>query len=125
MNAKILSMNIEIPNKIEELQGHSIVAAQSSLDCFFLKLESGFGLILKPNKTTAVIEVDLVSADQLPTLNEAVCAVDWSWICKSKIELAKQSPNQILFKLSPAGPLKVNSGVWQNKPYLYFEPYKA
>lgn len=125
MSAKILSMNTEIPNKIEDLQGHSIEAAQSSLDCFFLKLDNGIGLILKPNKTNAVIEVDVVSADQLPKLSEAVCAVDWSWICHSKIELVKASPNQIMFKLNPAGPLKVKSGVWQNKPYLFFEPYKA
>ncbi|MBP7861106.1 hypothetical protein KA183_05445 [bacterium] len=118
-------MNTQIPNKIEDLQEHCIEAAQSSLDCFFLKLDSGFGLILKPNKTTAVIEAAVVSVEHLPTLSEAVCAVDWTWICRSKIELVKQSPNQIMFKLNPAGPLKVKSGVWQNKPYLFFEPYKG
>lgn len=118
-------MNIQIPSKIEELQGHKIEAAQSSLDCFFLKLESGLGLILRPNKATAIIEAEVVSADKLPALNEAVCAVDWSWICQSSIELVKSNPNQVMFNLNPAGPLRVKSGVWQNKPYLFFEPYKA
>lgn len=118
-------MNTQVPNKIEELAGHTIESAQSSLDCFFIKLESGAGFVLKPNKTTAAIEPAIVSASELPTLNEAVCAVDWSWICQSKIETVKTSPNQIAFQLSPAGPLKVKSGVWQNKPYLFFEPYKA
>ncbi len=118
-------MDIQIPNSTQELIGHKIESAKSSLDCFYLKLDGGLGLILKPNKTTAIIEYSIVKADQLPTLSEAVCAVDWSWIYRSKIENLKTSPNQVMFKLNPAGPLKVNSGVWQNKPFLFFDPYKA
>lgn len=113
------------PAKIDDLTGQKIISAQSSLDCFFMKLEQGMGLILSPNKTSGSIEVKIVKEEELPSLNEAVCAVDWSWICESKIQSVKTSSSQIAFQLSPAGPLRVNSGTWQNKPYLFFDPYKA
>ncbi len=118
-------MNSPIPEKIEELKGNQIVSAQSSLDCFCIKLDKGLGLVLKPNKNSGAIEANIVAEEDLPTLNEAVCAVDWSWIQGSQIQSVKTASNQVAFQLSPAGPLKVNSGSWQNKPFLFFDPYKA
>ncbi len=111
--------------KIEDLAGHKIISAQSSLDSFCISLDKGVGFLLTPNNANGNIETKIVNTDELPQLNEAVCAVDWSWICGSQITSVKISSNQVAFQLSPAGPLKIGTGSWQNKPYLFFDPYKA
>lgn len=113
------------PVKFEDLTGQKIISAQSSLDSFCISLDKGSGLLLTPNKASGHIETKVVDANELPQLNEAVCAVDWSWICGSQITSLKITSNQVAFQLSPAGPLKIGTGSWQNKPYLFFDPYKA
>jgi hypothetical protein len=65
-----------------------------------------------------------VEASAVPSLSEAVCSVDWSWINGSVFEDVQLSATAVRFKLNPAGPLTISSGAWQGSPFLSFMPYK-
>jgi hypothetical protein len=104
--------------------GTKVVRAASSLKSFAIELSDGKGLLLNA-VDGAKIQAQIVSAEDLPSLSEAVCSVDWSWIYSSSLEAVELSNAAVRFKLNPVGPLTVSSGMWQGSPFLSFMPYKA
>ena len=111
---------------LEQILGDRVVKASSSLGSFAVELESGRGLLFSASDGSGRPEVvaELVDACNLPSLAEAVCTVDWSWIEGSKIAEAGARGPGVKIVMEPAGPLEIGVGVWQSKPYLFFQPYK-
>lgn len=121
-----------------ELAGATLVSAASSLHSFGLNFADGRGLLL----TAAVEEGDSAMniADELtidseirpvndmPKLAEAVCSVDWSWICGANLlavnALSGPRGKTIVLKFDTVGPITVSVGAWEGKPFLSFMPYK-
>jgi hypothetical protein len=106
--------------------GNQIKLAVSSLNTFAIELADSSVL-----KVTAVlsdgypeIEASVAGAGSMPQLADAVCSVDWSWICGSTIESADVSADRLRFQLKPAGPLTVGVGIWQGSPFLSFQPFR-
>ena len=60
----------------------------------------------------------------LPALEEAGCAVDWSWIAGSLLRGARLAAGRLQLELDPAGPLTVSAALWQGRPFLAFQPYR-
>jgi hypothetical protein len=106
--------------------GVKLEAANSSLKYFAIKLADGRGIAIEAKDVdgTPEIAVALVKASELPKLNEAVCSVDWSWICQSVVQDFTVSPKLVRFSLDPAGPLNVSVGTWQGSPFLSFQPFR-
>lgn len=106
--------------------GKQITAAQSSLNSYSLAFADGSGILIEAcgGQEDAHIAVTALALADLPSLAEAVCAVDWSWIQQSKIVTANFGFERIQLKLDPAGPLNISLGIWQTKPFLTFMPYK-
>jgi hypothetical protein len=109
---------------VDELIGRKIQSASSSLRCFTISLDDGRGLLINAVDAGDPLEADIVSSDQLPQQNEAVCSVDWGWIVGSSIRNARVSADRLVLQLDPSGPLNVFTGVWQGSAYLAFQPYK-
>lgn len=109
------------------LVGKRIVKASNSLTRFVMVLDDGTGLLLDAVMRDGVpgIEAALISADQLGEEADAVCKVDWSWICSSAIEHAVYGSGQLRLTLEPAGPLSVSVQMWQSKPFLAFQPFRG
>jgi hypothetical protein len=103
--------------------GTKIVRAQSSLRSFAAELNDGRGIILNAAEGPT-ISAEVVQASQLPSLSEAVCSVDWSWIATSSLEDIQISTTAVRLTLQPAGPLTISAGIWQGSPFLSFMPYK-
>src|SRR5271156_1181001 len=98
----------------------TIVAATSSLDSFAIDLDDGQALLIKASSEEgeAAVEIACVNAESLEKKPDAVCSVDWSWICGSKIMAVDAGANTIRLKLDPAGPLTVAVAFWQGSPFL-------
>jgi hypothetical protein len=106
--------------------GKTIVFACSSLTTFTCEFADGHGLVLQAMEGTAPwLSGSVISADDLPKDSDAVCKVDWSWITGSRIAAADIDNSAASFKLDKAGPLKISVQVWQGKPFLAFQPYRA
>jgi len=130
---------------LEQLLGRRVEAATSSLTYFAVTLDGGQGLLAEarpgaaaPQATVAAgsadaqpggaapgVTVAAVPADTLPTLGDAVCAVDWSWIVGSTVRGGSLADGRLRLDLDPAGPLTVTAATWQDAPFLAFQPYKA
>jgi len=110
----------------DKLIGKSIVSGNSSLRNFALALNDGNGISLEAVDADGnpSISSSIVAAGDLPALNEAVCSVDWSWICGSVIKQISSSDKALRLQLDPAGPLTVSVGVWQGSPFLSFQPFR-
>jgi hypothetical protein len=111
------------------VQGKIISAARSSLNCFVLEFNDGNGIAISVTsngepQAQAKIQIEHKLIAELPQISEAVCKVDWQWIYNSTIKSVKPSSTGVNFELNPAGPLLVATGLWQDSPYLYFQPYK-
>ncbi len=117
--------NAEAGN-ISHLLKRSIVSANSSLQDFTVELDDGSGLSLQAveHDGEPSITASVLPACQLPLLNEAVCSVDWSWICGSTIKDIAATDNLVKLELVPAGPLKVGVGIWQGSAFLSFQPFR-
>jgi hypothetical protein len=107
--------------------GKQILAASSSLNSYTLAFSDGSGILLAASGSArdAQITLSALLSENLPSLAEAVCAVDWSWIVGSTISAAQYGSQRIQLKLDPAGPLNISLGIWQAKPFLTFMPYKS
>jgi hypothetical protein len=106
--------------------GRRIQAATSSLTYFAVTLDGEQGLLAEAHAggEAPTVTVVAVSADALPTLGEAVCAVDWSWIVGATIRGGTLADGRLRLDLDPAGPLTVSAATWQDAPFLAFQPYK-
>lgn len=106
--------------------GAKLESANSSLKNFAIKLADGRGISIEAKDVagTPEIVVSLVKTSELPKLNEAVCSVDWSWICESIVLDFSVSSKMVRFSLDPAGPLNVSVGTWQGSPFLSFQPFR-
>jgi len=109
-----------------QLLGKTITHGNSSLRNFTLALNDGNGLSLEAVDQAGdpTIGASLVKAADLPPLNEAVCSVDWSWICGSTVKQISCSDKIVRLQLDPAGPLAVSVAVWQGSPFLSFQPFR-
>ena len=113
--------------KLDVLRGKKILSACSSLQNFGIELESGIGLCIDAimDDTQPKLQVGVIDAAELPKAADAVCSVDWSWIYGSAVKQISGTAGILRFELDQVGPLVVSSGVWQGKPFLSFQPYKA
>jgi hypothetical protein len=109
------------------LTGKQLKGAFSSLTEFSCETDGDYGLVLRAVETAngPAIQAQLVENANLPRSNDAVCRVDWSWIENSTVDEVIQTTSSVRFRLSPAGPLSIAVQVWQGKPFLAFQPYKA
>ncbi len=107
--------------------GRRVEAATSSLTYFAVTLDGGQGLLAeaRAGADAPVVTVSAVPAATLPTLGDAVCAVDWSWIVGSTIRAGTLADGRLRLELDPAGPLTISAATWQDAPFLAFQPYKA
>jgi hypothetical protein len=112
---------------LAQVRGRRVEAATSSLTYFAVTLDSGQGLLAeaRPGDEAPAVTVAVVPADTLPTLGDAVCAVDWSWIVGSTIRGGRLADGRLRLDLDPAGPLTISAATWQDSPFLAFQPYKA
>ncbi len=116
--------DIELNQKVK---GKTIAGAASSLTMFTLAFEDGSGMLIQVagDPTNPQIHSQLMQADELPSIGDAVCKVEWAWIVSSKIETVQNITGSIKFELSPAGPLTIMAQVWNGSLFLSFMPYKA
>ena len=112
---------------LSQLVGRRVEAATSSLTYFAVTLDGGRGLLAeaRAGEEPPDVTVATVPAAALPTLGDAVCAVDWSWIVGSTIRGGSLADGRLRLDLDPAGPLTVSAATWQESPFLAFQPYKA
>lgn len=106
--------------------GKRIKSATSSLSSFSIELEDGSALLANADRADGepAIRVTSVAASSLPELADAVCSVDWSWICGSTLKKATLHSQQLKLELDPAGPLTISLAVWQGSPFLSFQPFR-
>ena len=112
---------------LSQVEGRRVEAATSSLTYFAVTLDGGQGLLAeaRAGETAPVVTVATTPADALPTLGDAVCAVDWRWIVGSTIRGGSLADGRLRLDLDPAGPLTISAATWQDAPFLAFQPYKA
>lgn len=109
-----------------DVLGKQIKFAASSLHSFAIELSDSSVL-----KVSAVlsdgypeIQTSVSGPGSMPQLADAVCSVDWSWICGSVIESVESTSDRLKFRLNSAGPLTVGVGIWQGSPFLSFQPFR-
>jgi hypothetical protein len=112
---------------LEPAVGRRVVGASSSLTFLSVALDDGHGLVAeaKPADEGAQVIVVRVPVESLPHLEDAVCAVDWSWIVGSTIRATTLVDGRLRLELEPAGPLTVSAALWEGAPFLAFQPYRA
>lgn len=127
-----------VSNISGELAGATLATAASSLHSFGLNFTDGRGLLLTASveegdsKMNIADELSIDSAikpvSDMPKLAEAVCSVDWSWICGAKLlsvsALNGPRGKTIVLQFDTVGPITVSVGAWEGKPFLSFMPYK-
>ncbi|MDZ4836886.1 MAG: hypothetical protein SGJ27_24150 [Candidatus Melainabacteria bacterium] len=110
---------------LKNIIGKKVEQASSELTVFAIKFNDGTGVIfdaVEPSSPTVAARI--VEASELPNLAEAVCSVDWSWICGCAIEEATPGSSFVRLKFSTAGPLTIGTGLWEGKPFLSFQPFR-
>jgi hypothetical protein len=108
-----------------QVLGKTIKDALSSLTTFSCEFTDGTALLLQAaDFINPSIGSKVVPVSEMPRDADAVCKVDWGWIVGSKIENFRQDKKTAKFQLDKAGPLTISVQVWQNKPFLAFQPYK-
>ncbi|SRR5579883_247039 len=112
---------------LEAAVGRRVLGASSNLTFLAIELDDGHGLLAEARLDDAAARVAVVRLPvaSLPTLEEAVCSVDWSWIVGSVVRAATLAAGQLRLELAPAGPLTVSAALWQGAPFLAFQPYRA
>ncbi len=111
----------------QKLTGKVVAGATSSLTMFALKFEDGTGLLLQTagDPENPLIETTIMPAEELPSIGDAVCKVEWAWIVSSRVESVHSVSGSIKFQLAPAGELAVQANLWKGSPFLSFIPYKG
>ncbi len=122
-----MSQDTSLKDKAQSLIGSRIKAAASSLESFDIKLDGESSLCVRATGSgaTPLVGVSMVATESLSMSDDAVCKVDWSWIVDAAIVGVNLTDRAVSFKLDPAGPLTVSVQVWQDKPFLAFQPFKA
>ncbi|SRR5581483_4115552 len=112
---------------LEPTVGRRVVDASSSLTFLSVALDDGHGLLAeaKPADEGAQVVVARLPVESLPRLEDAVCAVDWSWIVGSTVRATTLVDGRLRLELDPAGPLTVSAALWEGAPFLAFQPYRA
>ena len=110
----------------EQALGKRVKSAGSSLDSFALELDDGTALLAKAINAGGrpAITTEIVQAQNLTKLSDAVCKVDWSWIYGSTVISLSYSQERLKLELDPAGPLAISVAVWQGSPFLAFQPFR-
>ena len=116
--------DLELNSKVK---GKTIAGASSSLTMFTLKFEDGTGMLIQASgdPTSPQINTQLMPADQLPSIGDAVCKIEWAWVVSSTIENVQNVTGSIKLQLAPAGPLTIMAQVWNGSLFLSFMPYKG
>ena len=109
------------------LTGKKLRNACSTLSEFSCETDSEHDLILQAINSDSgpKIEAHLVPKNSSSRESDAVCKVDWSWINDSTILQISFTGSAVRLQLAPAGPLTISAQLWQGKPFLAFQPYKA
>jgi hypothetical protein len=116
----------------EALTGATVKRAQSSLDSFALIFEDGRGLLMNATSSDdeCGISVKVLDGREIVPPDEAVCAVDWSWIYGQSLvqggikETSGIDGASVKLTLTGVGTITVAVAMWQGKPFLSFMPYK-
>jgi hypothetical protein len=108
------------------LRGERVTAASSSLTDFAIAFAGGRGLLATAQRDgdAVLVRASVCPAAALPRLAEAVCAVDWGWIVDSTVRAVHLDGSQLRLDLDPAGALNVSAALWQDNPFLAFQPYR-
>ena len=110
---------------LKDIIGKTIDMASSSLTDFVVGFADGTGVNFQAivENRAAFVHGILLSGD-LPSCEDAVCSVDWSWIKGSTITEATATGGSVRLQLDRVGPLTIGTGFWEGKPFLSFMPYK-
>lgn len=111
----------------EALKGKVVQSATSSLKVLAITFSDNTGLLLEALGTGGAPSISsrIVDVKDLPVDSDAVCRVDWNWICSSTVDTVNCSKDSVRLVFEPAGPLTVAVQVWQGSPFLAFTPWKA
>jgi hypothetical protein len=111
----------------EVLLDAKVVAAFSSLTTFSCEFSNGKGLVIEAvgEEGTSAVQAKVVEASELPREADAVCKVDWSWIYGSALTRFVTTSGAARLELKDIGPLTIAAQVWQGKPFLSFQPFRA
>jgi hypothetical protein len=112
---------------LASIQGLKIISANSSLKNLSVRLENEIGLSLDAiaDEDEIMVQLSVIKAQDLAVDSDAVCSVDWGWICGSTITSVKASSTIVRLQLSEVGPLTVSVNLWQGSPFLSFQPFKV
>lgn len=113
----------------EALLDAKVVAAYSSLTNFSCEFDNGKGLrvdaIRNPSgQGAAKVRISVVTAAELERAADAVCRVDWTWIYGKAVLGLLTYADAAQLELSDIGKLTVSAQMWQDKPFLAFQPYR-
>jgi hypothetical protein len=110
---------------LKAIIGKKVENASSALTSFAVKFDDGTGVIFDAvEPASPTVSAKTVGASELPDLEEAVCSVDWGWICGSTVQDAQGLGPAVRLILSNAGPLSIGSALWEGKPFLSFQPFR-
>lgn len=110
---------------LKGILGKTVDNASSALTSFAVRFTDGSGIIFDAVSAPGpMVAARIVRAEELPNLEEAVCSVDWGWICGSSVSEAQDAGLAVRLQLSQAGPLTIGSALWEGKPFLSFQPFR-
>lgn len=110
---------------LKAIIGKKIENASSALTSFAVKFDDETGVIFDAvQPASPTVAAKTVDASELPNLEEAVCSVDWSWICGSTVREAVGAGPGVRLILDSAGPLSIGTALWEGKPFLSFQPFR-
>jgi hypothetical protein len=112
---------------LENTIGKQIVSATSSLTGFSIRLSNATGIHLLADddaQSGPLLRASIVPTSSLPTAEDTVCAVDWSWICQSMIKSVTLTQTALKLELVPAGSLTISVQKWKGSPFLSFQPFR-
>lgn len=115
----------------QSLIGLSVIKALSSLRIFVLYFEDGRALVLDAVDAADALGPDIdcrvLPSAEVEAPDEAVCAVDWSWIYGKTLNSVERGSGGYgpAIRLNLAGTTVTTSvGLWEGKAFLSFMPYK-
>lgn len=111
---------------LDQTLGRKIISATSSLNTFAIDLDNDRTFLIEADSDDgeAIAKISSVESATLTKQADAVCSVDWSWICNSTVGQIDAGGQTIRLKLDPAGPLTVSVAFWQGSPFLSFQPFR-
>lgn len=120
-------MAIEIKTSLvqdfEYVLGQKIEEINSSLSCLTIRLNNKHTIVIQTNDDADRPNMSalLLSEQDAPKLEEAVCKVDWSWAKGLPLSQFYFDEKFFCITIAEEKPVRIGVSVWKDKPYLYFQ----